>query len=261
MIGRRSLVAALVALALVAGDGSGAGAAEWWRPTPGATWQIQLDGPPDLSVAAAVHDVDLFETSVARIATLHDRGRRVICYLSAGSWERWRPDAGDFPAETIGRRLAGWPGERWLDVRAEAIHAVMRARLDRARDKGCDAVDPDNVDGYTHRTGFPLTAADQLDFNRFLAAEAHARGLAIGLKNDVGQIPALLGDFDFAVNEQCFQYRECAAVAAFVEAGKPVFQIEYGGRDEARRVCPRARELGFSTVVKKLDLGAWRIAC
>ena len=38
--------------------------------------------------------------------------------------------------------------------------------------KGCDGVDPDNVDGYTNKTGFPLTAKDQLAYNKFLAQEA-----------------------------------------------------------------------------------------
>jgi hypothetical protein len=39
----------------------------------------------------------------------------------------------------------------------------------------------DNVDGFTNATGFPLTPVDQLTYNRFLAMEAHVRGLSIGL--------------------------------------------------------------------------------
>lgn len=52
-------------------------------------------------------------------------------------------------------------------------------RLDVAVYKGCDGVEPDNVDGYTNNTGFILTAEDQLMYNRFLADEAHERGLLI----------------------------------------------------------------------------------
>src|SRR6185369_11730450 len=130
-------------------------------------------------VAAPVYDIDLFDTPAATIAALKSTGRHVICYFSAGSYEDWRPDAASFPAAALGRALDGWPGERWLDTRADGVRAVMRARLDLARSKGCDAVDPDNVDGYTNGPGFPLTATTQLDYDRFLASEAHARGLAV----------------------------------------------------------------------------------
>lgn len=45
----------------------------------------------------------------------------------------------------------------------------MSARLKKAQDKGCDGVEPDNVDGYTNDNGFHLTAHDQLTFNKWLA--------------------------------------------------------------------------------------------
>src|SRR2546423_58618 len=83
----------------------------------------------------------------------------------------------------------------------------------------------DNVDGYTNATGFPLTAADQLRFNRWLAREAHKRRLAVGLKNDPGQVRKLARAFDFAVVEQCFQYDECRAFSPFVRKRKAVFEV------------------------------------
>jgi hypothetical protein len=127
------------------------------------------------------------------------------------------------------------------------------------RDKGFDAVEPDNMDGYRNRTGFPLTAADQLRYNRLIARLAHERGLAVGLKNDLDQIPELVGDFDFAVNEQCAQYRECDALTPFVEAGKAVFHVEY--EVSTRSFCPEARRLRLSSMLKRYELGVWRRAC
>lgn len=146
------------------------------------------------------------------------------------------------------------------------VRGIMRNRLDFAVTKGCDAVDPDNVDGYANANGLGLTANDQLSYNRFLASEAHVRGLAVGLKNDVEQIPELIGSFDFTVNEECFAYNECDEVAAFVRASKPVFQIEYAsaGRRAKRKanvICPRGNQLGFQTQIKQLNLGAARIDC
>jgi hypothetical protein len=226
--------------------------------TPGMTWQWQLQGEVNAGWDVALYDVDLFDTPAATIQRLHDDGRVVICYFSAGSYEDWRADAGDFPAEVIGRRLAGWPGERWLDIRARdaaqgALAPVMLARLDRAVEKGCDGVEPDNVDGYANATGFPLTADDQVDYVRWLAAEAHARGLSIGLKNALDLVPALVGDVDWALNESCFQYDECEALLPFVEAGKAVFGVEYEG--DPADYCPRAVAMGFSWLSKSRELG------
>jgi hypothetical protein len=231
----------------------------WWRPAIDATWQIQLSGRLDTSVDAQVYDVDGVDTSAATVAALRAAGRRTVCYFSAGSYEDWRPDVKSFPAAVLGS-ANGWPGERWLDIRRlDVLGPILAARMDACKAKGFDAVDPDNVDGYTNKTGFPLTAADQLTFNRWLADAAHARGLAVGLKNDLDQAAALVPSFDFAVNEQCVQYRECDALTPFVRAGKPVFGIEYSGT--AATVCAEARRLGFRTVRKALALGAPRTTC
>jgi hypothetical protein len=233
-----------------------------WTPRPGTSWQWQISGTLDTTVDVQMYDIDLFDASDATIAALHAAGRTVICYLSAGSHEDWRPDAATFPAAAIGKPLDGWPGERWLDTRSEGVRAIMKERLDRAAAKRCDGVEPDNVDGYTYRdNGFPLTAATQLDYNRFLAREAHARGLSVGLKNDLDQVEALLPDFDWALNESCLQYDECKALSPFITAGKAVFHVEYGAESLAQTVCPKTKPLHFSTLIKKQALDAWRVAC
>jgi len=232
-----------------------------WAAKPGTSWQWQLTGTIDTTLDVQMYDIDLFETPQATIDGLRAKGRAVICYFSAGSREDWRPDAAMFPAEAFGKGLDGWPGERWLDTRSEAVRAIMKARLDRAVAKRCDGVEPDNVDGYSNDTGFPLTAASQLDYNRFLAREAHARGLSVGLKNDLEQVPALLADFDWALNEQCLEFDECDTLTPFIKAGKAVFHVEYGAEAKAQTVCPKTKPLGFSTLIKKLNLDAWRVAC
>ncbi|WP_221243159.1 endo alpha-1,4 polygalactosaminidase [Conexibacter arvalis] len=229
------------------------------RPPADATWQWQLQGPIDRSVSARVYDVDGFETSAAEVARLHRDGRYVVCYISAGAWERWRPDRDRFPAATLGKGN-GWPGERWLDVRRlRQLAPVLRARIAMCARKGFDAVEPDNVDGWTNDTGFPLTARDQLAFNRWLARTAHRFGLAVALKNDLEQARALQPSFDFAIVEQCFQYRECERTRPFLRAGKAVFDAEYAL--PPARFCAEARRLGINAIRKRLDLGAWRRTC
>ncbi|WP_320777931.1 endo alpha-1,4 polygalactosaminidase, partial [Streptomyces sp. CRN 30] len=231
-----------------------------WQPRPGLAWQWQLDGKVDPSAAdVPVYDIDGFENDAADVARLHRAGRKVICYINVGAWEDYRPDAGDFPRSLLGGPN-GWAGERWLDIRrVSELRPLMERRFDMCRDKGFDAVEPDLVEGYGNETGFPLTARHQLVYNRMIADIAHERGLAVGLKNDLPQIPQLLDDFDFAVNEQCAQYGECARLSPFVEAGKAVFHVEY--EEATRDFCPQARRLRLSSMLKEPELGVWRDPC
>lgn len=187
------------------------------------------------------------------VDAIHERGGYAICYVSAGSWESWRPDAGDFPKEVKGKKN-GWPGERWLDISAtEILLPIMQVRLQKCAAAGFDAVEWDNVDGYSNETGFPLTGADQLGYNVALANMTHEQELAVGLKNDLGQIGKLVEYFDFAVNEQCSQYRECARLDPFLGAGKAVFQIEY--EKKPRWFCPAANRAGRVAMFKAYKLG------
>lgn len=245
-----------------------AAVSSWWRPDAAGAWTLQLSGNVAPATGTTVVDADLFDTTTAKIADWHRACLKVVCYFSAGSSENWRPDFAKFSEADQGKAMDGWPGERWLDTRSANVRAIMAARLDMARDKGCDGVDPDNVDGYANDTGLALDAASQLDYNRWLAEAAHARGLAVGLKNDVAQIPALVTAFDFAINEQCHEYKECGRYAAFVSAGKPVLNIEYadeyvtnanGARDA---LCSASRSLGLATQILPLSLdGSFRYGC
>jgi hypothetical protein len=250
----------VVALAVLAPARASAAAASWWHPTKGLTWQWQLSGKPDLTVPAAVYDLDAVTTSAADVAKLHQVGRKAICYVSVGSYEKYRADASRFPAAVLGKPLDGWPDERWLDIRRwDVLGPIMADRFAMCRQKGFDAVEPDNVDAYSNRTGFGLTAANQLTFNRRIADLAHGMGLAVGLKNDVEQVRALAPYFDFAVNEECASYDECGVLSAFTKAGKPVFHVEYDLRPA--QFCPTTLKLGFSSLRKHLSLDAWRQPC
>lgn len=248
------------------GGGSGGSAGTPWAPAPGTSWQWQLTGTIDQSVDVAMYDIDLFEVPEATIAALTNAGHTVICYFSAGSREDWRPDAAEFQAADYGNGLDGWPGETWLDTRSENVRTIMKARLDLAVQKGCAGVEPDNVDAYANDSGFPLTEEDQLDYDVFLADEAHARGLSVGLKNSVELVPQLITHFDWSLNEECLQYDECDSLAPFISANKAVFHVEYvdvesDGQAKLDEVCVEPSTQGFSTLVKLLDLGAWRLAC
>lgn len=231
-----------------------------WQPAPGLKWHIQYTNTLNTSLNVDVYNIDLFDTNAATISSLRSKGKHVICYFSAGSYENWRSDTSKFPASTLGRDLDGWTGEKWLDVRKlDTLIPIMRARMKLAAEKGCHAVDPDNVDGYSNNTGFALTYNDQLAYNIALTEAAHDLGLAIGLKNNLDQIKDLVNHYDFAVNEECFQYGECNMLKPFIAAGKPVFGIEYNLSSSS--FCPQANTMNFDFQKKRLALDAWVESC
>jgi hypothetical protein len=234
---------------------------------PASDWNWQLNGDLNMSVDAEVWDIDLFDSTAEDIAALHDNGKYVICYFSAGSIEDWRPDVGGIEDSAIGLPLDDWPGERWLDVRARSVIEMLSKRIEMASSKDCDAVEPDNVDGFGNETGFSLTSNDQIEFNMAIAEKAHSRRLAVGLKNSFNIVEQLVSFFDFAVTEQCHEYDECELVGPFLEQGKPVFNAEYsGGENEAMSFaevqCTVANQIGIHTLFMPIDLdGSWRISC
>lgn len=243
---------------------SNTGTQHWWQPAPGLTWQWHISEPPvDTSVDAEVYDIDLVDNDANVVAELHAQGRKVICYMSVGSWEDWRPDKDAFPSEVLGKDYEGWPGERWLDIRKiDLLAPIMRARLDQCKAKGFDAVEPDNMQIYDNDTGFPITYQDQLNYAKWLADESHKRGLAIGVKNAPDQVKDLLPYFDFAITEDCFAQEWCEEMLPFIQAGKPVFAAEYEDTGvDFSAACRRARELGFSVILKRRILTSYRITC
>ena len=231
-----------------------------YKPKPGVSWQWQLQGEVDTKFDVDVYDVDLEFAKVETIDQLHKKGIEVICYFSAGSWEDFRSDAKEFPKEAIGGPLEGWPDEHWLDIsNYEKFASIMTARLDLAVTKGCDGVDPDNVHAYQAKSGFDISYEDQLIYNKWLADEAHKRTLSIGLKYDIEQVNELVDDFDFAVNENCFYYRECDKLLPFVEKNKAVFGVEY--ELETDEFCDKANKMNFSWLKMEYNLDGGRVSC
>ncbi len=234
----------------------------WWQPQPGLTWQWQLTGKLDMDLHTDVVDIDLY-VGQSVIDYYHSRGTRVICYISVGSFENWRPDATQFPKEVLGKDYEGWSGEKWLDIRRiDLLAPIMLARLDLCAAKGFDAVEPDNMEIYGENTGFPLTYQDQLRYVQWLAEEAHKRGLAMGQKNAPDMTRDLVDVLDFAILEDAFYYHWAEDMKPYADAGKAVFAAEYtdmpGDFEEA---CRQSRRLKFSAILKHRDLDAWVKFC
>lgn len=304
MRGLAAAAAIVVVLAPVAcggtgGDGTDATpttAAEVIVPPPDARWQYQLEAarhghgrtgridvgicrPPAGGGACVRPEVIDFDPYLDRrgqtpdttlntraVDALHDRGGYAICYVDAGSIERYRPDFERFRRwdRSHGGSLLGnpfskrFPNEYWANVggaaQREFLLEMMEERTARCEQAGFDAVEYDVVAAHESGrrvTGFAVSARDQLAYNRGLAAIGHDHGLAVGLKNDLSQARQLVDDFDFAINEECAGYDECGLLKPFVAAGKPVFHVEY--TLPPRRFCPQGERLGFNSIKKAAD--------
>lgn len=236
------------------------------------TWDYDLTLPPSqLNHLVTVYDVDLFDTNVTEITRMHEFGHRVICYMSAGSFEDWRPDMNNFSESDLGKNLDGWEGERWLNVSSENVREAMKWRLDLAKEKKCDGVDPDNIDGYDNDTGLNLTEDNAVDYITFLSNYSRGHNLSIGLKNGGSIADRVVNLTHWVVVEQCIQYDECGLYDSFLAALKPVFNVEYPKKSSSNsadvsnatydKYCEYEDLKGFMTILKNLNLDNWTEFC
>lgn len=246
-----------------------------WHPSPGMTWNYEINGALSDSSnqqGFEVWDIDLFDNDEDVISSLQGQGAKVICYFSAGSYEEWRSDAGEFSQSDLGSELDGWPGERWLNVSSQAVRDIMLTRIDLAAQKSCNGVEPDNVDGYNNDNGLDLTQQDAANYIEFLSDAAHQRNLSIGLKNAAEIVSTVVGIVDYCVNEECVKYNECSTFAPFIQQGKAVFHVEYPKGSDTNNalavssstraeVCDASGTAQFSTILKNMELDSWIETC
>ena len=228
-------------------------------------WQIGAETEAEVAVPAGVSvmGLDGFETSAAKVAELKGRGIYVVCYLDAGSYESYRPDAADYPESLKLQTDPNWPDESFLDIRDvfrenSVLAGILERRLAMCADKGFDAVDPDNLQNDQNVTSGVITRQDQLDFNGWLVDRAHARGLAILQKNGPDYVMQtdrlgrrMVDLFDGSFNESCQRYQECGPLAEYARRGKLVLNVEYQLSDLN---CEAMNSLGVNSAYKDLYL-------
>jgi hypothetical protein len=225
------------------------------------TWQWQLSGNINTNYDVDLYDVDLYDTNIETIKELKNNNKIVICYFSAGSYENWRDDKLLFNVSELGNNLDGWEDEKWLNINSLNVKEIMKKRIDFAKEKGCDGIEPDNVDGYINNTGFNLTFDEQITFNTFLSNYAHSLNLLIGLKNDLEQANKLKDIFDFSITEQCFEFNECNNAKYFTDINKPVFNAEYI-LDNRNNNCIKSLDINIRTLYLPLELDdEFRYSC
>eukprot|EP00026_Physarum_polycephalum_P011499 Phypoly_transcript_11729.p1 GENE.Phypoly_transcript_11729~~Phypoly_transcript_11729.p1 ORF type:complete len:251 (+),score=27.31 Phypoly_transcript_11729:368-1120(+) len=184
---------------------------------------------------------------------IHATNRTLICYIDT-AYEPFRNDSYKFVPSVLGKDMDGWPGQKWVDIQSPIVRQIMVDRLAMAVELGCDGIEWDDVDAYANNNGFDLGPNDQLNFNLFLANITHSANLSAGLKNDIGQIYILDDYFDWALDEQCYQYKECNTLLPFIGQHKAVFGAEYKGN--AKKICKNLNNMGFSFLRTDLNVDA-----
>jgi hypothetical protein len=224
----------------------------------GMRLQYQLQGALDQTVDADLFVVDLFDTTSAAVQQLHTRDRVVVAYIAAGSYEPWRSDVASLPDAVVGEALANYPDEAWLDVRASSVRQLMASRLTLAADKGFDGVLLATLDGYLTETGYDVTAADQLDYNLWLAQQAASRGLSAGISSDWSHADRLANDYDFAIHLNCLASGRCAELAPYRARGHAVFDLE---TSRGPSTCNGTTSGSLPVTLKNANFDAWLVVC
>jgi len=184
-----------------------------------------------------VYDIDGENSTAADVAAIHATGAAAVCYVDVGTLEHGRSDFNQFPSSVVGPVVSGWPNENWLLVTAanqSIILPIMKTRfINWCQAKGFDAIEPDNIDGWTNISG--ISQADNLAYVSAIGQLAHALPLSIGLKNlatdlSGSDLSTFASNFDWALQEQCYEYSDCSAytqAGSFLPLGKAVFDVEY----------------------------------
>ncbi len=207
-----------------------------------------------------VYDIDGANSTACDVAAFHAAGAIAVCYVDVGTLEQGRPDYSAFPSSVVGPADQGWPGENWLLVTAanqSTILPLMKARfVNWCQAKGFDAIEPDNLDAWTNIK--TVSETDNVAYDLAIGQLAHSLPLSIGLKNvmtevDSSQYASFLATFDWALNEQCFEYSECDAYTAagsFLPAGRAVWDVEYNVSPD----CTQANQDHMNAQLTDLDL-------
>lgn len=76
----------------------------------------------------------------------------------------------------------------------QKLTGVKLTDYDVYRSLGCDAVDPDNVDGFNNDSGFPLKAADQVSifFSDFLTPPMNSSELSTNFRRNFIEIDVVV---------------------------------------------------------------------
>lgn len=254
-----SLIISILSTSVIASD---------WRPSLQDNWDIQLSTTPTSLFDSKGKKLSWIELDMATDPnTIHyyeSNAVRTVCYFSAGSAEKWRPDFKAYPKKILGNVYAGFADERWVDIRSELLKPIIVNRIKQCKNNGFSAIDPDNLNAYQNKTGFALRKTNQVIFNKWIASEIHKQGLKAILKNGSELLPNLKYDFDVHLTESCLKDNFCDMTQSFSALGKPVYNIEYLDSNQSKStICTHFKTKPINTILKSstFNIDGYRDTC
>lgn len=239
----------------------------WWKPEAEISfdWVLGKSNSND-SFNTSIVDLDAFETSSETVFKLHTQGKKVIAYLSVGTIENTRSDSHLLPKEIIGNIYPQWPEEKWLDIRKlDKMKPWLSSRLSMIKQKGFDAIEPDNLDAYENNTGFDINLIDTKTFCDYLISLSHSMGLGIGQKNMPELAIEYSSKFDWALIEDAFYQGWSKELKPYIDKNKPVFSVDYTDNVPQEifetTICPKSKIMKYSTILKNRNLDKWTFFC
>jgi len=176
--------------------------------------------------------VDPFQEGVSsQISAIKANGNEVGAYISIGTGEDWRSDYNELQAFLVSTVWGQWAGEYFVNKTDTGILEVMKARIDKIADWGCDWVEFDNMDwvyddDLRAEYGFEVTQEEGIAYYNALCDYVHEKGMKCMAKNMVENA----SNFDGVLYESYHNDKnwwDQYGAQSFLDAGKLVIINHY----------------------------------
>ena len=176
--------------------------------------------------------IDPFMTGIVeKISAIKAGNNQVGGYISIGTGEDWRNDFTAMQTFLVSTQWAEWEGEFFIKEVTTGVVSIMKARIDKLAEWGCDWVEFDNMDWFFYddvksKYGITVTEAEGIAYYQELCSYAHSKGLKCMAKNRV----VGADDFDGVLYESYNKQKDWwdhAGAQSFLDEGKLVIINHY----------------------------------
>ncbi|MCF6181762.1 endo alpha-1,4 polygalactosaminidase [Lutibacter sp.] len=176
--------------------------------------------------------VDPFQDGVAAsISEIKSKGNQVGAYISIGTGETYRDDYSAMKPYLINTPWGQWPNEYFVNATNSGIIDIMKARIDKIANWGCDWVEFDNMDwiyddNLRATYNFQVTQAEGVAYYQELCDYVHQKGMKCMAKNTVENASNFDGVLYESYNDDKNWWNQSGA-QSFLDAGKLVIINHY----------------------------------
>ena len=231
-------------------------------------WILWEDNLDKINFNSKVIDLDVLDTQKEIITKLKSEWKTVIWYINVWAIENYRDDYNDFPKNVVWKTYPGWEDEKFLDVRNyEKFQKLLLNRLDIAKEKWFDGIEPDNMDTYDtfSETWFKIYQWDMEKYLIWLNSEVNKRWMFLIQKNAPELSKRMEKYFDWALLEWAFYNSFSEKFSNYIKSWKTVFNVEYKDnttkKEFLEKICPKSKEIWFTSILKNRDLDKYILTC